>query len=620
MHYTTGVDNVTKTLIKRVSISLLCLLMLSNMTPALANVNNTVQAEVTIKNPNHDNAIKIHIPFADVPKEHWAYGDIHAFREKNITQGLGNNQFGLGKTITRGEFTTFLARLMEWENLYPIKNNFKDVLPNHIFYPYVESAVNQGAITLDNELFRPDQEITREEMAQIIVGALGYNALAKQLNHLPQPFVDVEKNIGAITLAKEMGIVSGINEQNFAPTDKATREQAVAILMRMDKKLNIAINELHGFYAIDSYEQRHLLEEFDSISFGWSRLEYDVELGIVALNTTGKDNNAFKLPQNFSYPVNYALEKKIVTQLNIYASNATTVYDEVYQTNKGLVEYVITNSQVSEQVIQDIVKASIFTHQGDEGVSFDGVVIDFENIKGEKLRQSYNDFLRLLKEELAIYNKRLIVAIHPKTSSQEYFDGYDYATIGEIADKVILMAHDYQAVSLKEEEMNSGYTMTPLTPIKEIYYALKSITDPKTGINDLSKIWFQFSFGSIQWKLVDGKVVNKSPYKPTYEQIYQRLLKEDQTGNLTVVYVKSFENPKITYTNLEDGTKNIIWYEDARSIEAKLKLAKLYGLKGVSLWRFGNIPAYNELDDKYYLNVWQNILDDYQKNNEFKQE
>jgi spore germination protein YaaH len=189
---------------------------------------------------------------------------------------------------------------------------------------------------------------------------------------------------------------------------------------------------------------------------------------------------------------------------------------------------------------------------------------------------------------------------------QEYFDGYDYRTIGEVADKVILMAHDYYAKKLNNTEMESGYTITPLSPINEIYYALKSITDIDTGVQDLNKIWLQISYDSVQWKLKDGKVINSYPYSPDYESIRQRLLTD-----VTMNYSNLYRNPYISFFDDRDETHNVLWYEDSRSVEAKIKLAKMFGIKGISLWRLGNIPDYEEADTakKIYMDVWQKVID-----------
>ena len=43
----------------------------------------------------------------------------------------------------------------------------------------------------------------------------------------------------------------------------------------------------------------------------------------------------------------------------------------------------------------------------------------------------------------------------------------------------------------------------------------------------------------------------------------------------------------------EDGSRYFLWYQDNTSIQMAVNTAKLLGINGVSLWRLGNIPAYD---------------------------
>lgn len=541
------------------------------------------------------------------------------------------------------------------------KGSFTDNLDtNEWYYAFIETALKYGAILKDSDTgsyidadanggadtdtdidkFRPDEPITREEIAIMIVRSLGYDALANQLTNLDNPFDDVYDNTGYITMAKDFGIIKGTGNNEFKPYDTATREETAVMMMRMYEKLNSSINELHAFYAICSAHQAEMIKSLDSVSFGWSRLEYDSDANEIILNTTRKCNNEYAIPEGFSGPINRAQENNVSTQLMVYASNDTTITTKTKE-SIPLLEYILTNSEIRKQVISSIVQHVYKMTKDGISVSFDGVVIDFESMKGELLKQSFNEFLAELRQELdkstynsssisnsisndrnsdrsngkgndnssnisnSISNKLLYVAVHPKMQpGQEYFDGYDYKTIGEIADKVILMAHDYYAKKLNDTEMESGYTITPLTPINEIYYALKSITDIDTGVQDLNKIWLQISFDSVQWKLKDGKVINSYPYSPDYESIQQRLFTD-----VTINYSTLYQNPYISFFSDRDETHNVLWYEDSRSVETKIKLAKMFGVKGISLWRLGNIPDYKETDTKkIYLDVWQKVL------------
>lgn len=541
--------------------------------------------------------------FSDVPIGHWAEEFIYKLRLLNITDGIGNNMFGLGLTVKRSEFAAFLVKLMKWDLIYPDKGSFADNIDkDKWYYPYIETALEHGAILNDLEFFRGNNPITREEMAIMIVRALGYDSLSNRLANYYNPFTDVSENMGYIAIAKDFGIINGIGNNMFKPYNYAKREEAAAMMMRMQEKLNTPIESLHGFYAIRSANQADMIKSLNSVGFGWSRLEYDLEQNQVVLNTTRKNNNEFAIPAGFSNPINIAKENNISTMLMVFAKD-----EKVNNTENVLVEYIITEPQVRKEVIKSIVEQINLTVSEGISIEFDGVVIDFENLRGEKSKRYFNEFLIELRKELDKNNKQLYVALHPaRQPGQAYFDGYDFRTIGNIADKVILMAHDYYAKQLTDNEMQSGYTMTPITPIDEIYWALKHITDKDTGVQYPEKILVQLSFDSVQWKVKDGKVINKYPYTPDYEAIRQRILMEDVSINYSTIY----ENPYATFYNGEDQTDNIIWYEDSRSINAKLNLIKMFGLKGVSIWRLGNIPDFKDTGSKkIYLDVWDQLFD-----------
>ncbi|MGE5630699.1 MAG: glycosyl hydrolase family 18 protein [Caulobacteraceae bacterium] len=572
----------------------------------IAGFFSTVDASTTSKTANLPYEVEL---FSDVPESHWAFEDIHYFRYLNITQGIGDNKFGLGQQVKRSEFITMLVRLMNWELVKTDKSTFSDVGKDKWYHDYIETAVTKGAIIKESGRFNPDAYITREDIAKAIVRSLGYEELAKQLQYLPSQFKDVKENAEYINIAKDFGISNGLDGVSFLPKSTAKKEEAVAMLVRMYERLNGPIKELHAFYAIKAYDQVDLISGLNSVSFGWSRLEYDNSRKQFAVSAAKSDTSDFYIPDASSVPVDIAKQGNATVQLNLYASNDVKVLDANSNTNMGMVESLLSSNEAQNSVIQQIVQMLNNTPAGEKNLTFDGIVVDFENMRGEKLSKLYDEFLLKLKTELSQYNKKLYVAVHPKRAKgQAYYDGYDYKTIGEIADKVILMAHDYNATKLTEAEMSIGYNDTPLTPIDEVYYALKTITDKKTGVADTSKILLQISFDTVQWKMVDGKVINQNAYRPSYSQIKERLEKNDPGSDLVIKYSTKLESPWLTYHNTGDNTDNIIWYEDSRSVDAKIKLAKLFGVQGISLWRLGNIPAYDDANSsKLYLDVWQGI-------------
>lgn len=63
-------------------------------------------------------------PFSDVPENSYAYEPIHRLRKMGVTNGIGNNRFGYGRTITRGEFITLLVKLLGFDDEVPQQGSF----------------------------------------------------------------------------------------------------------------------------------------------------------------------------------------------------------------------------------------------------------------------------------------------------------------------------------------------------------------------------------------------------------------------------------------------------------------------------------------------------------------
>ena len=546
--------------------------------------------------------------FSDVPETHWAYEPVHYFRYLNFAEGNGDNKFGLGQSVKKSEFITMLVRVMDWELVSTENSSFSDVSKDKWYQPYVETAVAHGAILKETDSFNPDKQITRLEIAEAIVRGLGYEELAKQLKYLPSQFADVTEGAEYTNIVKDFGISNGNGGSSFLPDSTAKKEEAVAMLTRMYQRLNSNIKELHAFYAIKSYDQAGMIQDLNSVSFGWSRLEYDASSNKLSVAVSNSGNSDFFIPEGYGEPINIAKQGNKPVQLNLFASNELKVLNPTTGERLGIVERLLTDADAQFEVIGQVIQLLNSTKTGNDAISFDGIVVDFESLRGDTNSKLYNEFLSKLKAELVKNNKKLYVAVHPKRGNgQVYYDGYDYRTIGEIADRIILMAHDYNAVNLTESEMAVGYD-TPLAPINEIYYALKAIADKDTGVADLSKVWLQILFDTAQWKKTGGKIVNQSAFRPSYSQLRDRMMKNEPGSDLKMNYSEKLKSPWLTYYNGSDGTDNIIWYEDSRSVQAKLALAKMFGINGVSLWRLGNIPDFEESEGSgMNLDIWQTI-------------
>ena len=139
--------------------------------------------------------------YSDVPRDHWAAQSVRRAGELGLFQGVGGGRFGLGEPITRAAFVTALVRLFGWEAERPQSPAFSDVPAGAWYFSAVETAFAHDAFRLQQGRFRPEEPITREEMAVMLVRSLGYTSLAVTLGAEECPFTDVSVSPGYITLA-----------------------------------------------------------------------------------------------------------------------------------------------------------------------------------------------------------------------------------------------------------------------------------------------------------------------------------------------------------------------------------------------------------------------------------
>lgn len=176
--------------------------------------------------------------FDDVPETHWAYDSVRWASYYGLVRGVGGKTFGLGRQVTRAEYATMLCRLMGWAFVSPEIGSFDDNQDTSAwYYSAIETARANGALPQIGGSCGPNEPVTREEMAAMVVRALGYGTLAGTVQD-DCPFTDVSTNAGYIALAYRMGFIYGMNTWTFAPKDSCTREQAAAVLLRVYDRMH----------------------------------------------------------------------------------------------------------------------------------------------------------------------------------------------------------------------------------------------------------------------------------------------------------------------------------------------------------------------------------------------
>ncbi|MCI2055934.1 MAG: S-layer homology domain-containing protein [Oscillibacter sp.] len=429
--------------------------------------------------------------FTDVPSTNWAAASITRAARAGLVQGVTKTTFGLGRTMTRAAFTVILCRFFAWDMVSPSVGSFTDNRSkNAWYYSAVETACANGAVTKQSGTFRPNDAITREEMAVMLVRALGYTTLAGLDQGIACPFTDVESNTGYLTMAYYLGISSGTGAAAFSPEKTATREQAVVMLMRVyDQYLKKTPQKL-GIAA--SADNLTALKGYTAVGISAKKLTVS---GTLSTAMTDKDVTAV------TAAVTAAGAKRLV---HISGSAAA---------------------------LRNVKAAELVAAVNDGG--YDGLMLDIAAVPAAQ-KESLTFLVTALNGALG--SKLLYVVSDTPTSDGTAY-GFDYAALAGQADKLILRTPAYQKAV-------NGFPTAPLEPLEEVYYALVALKRAGVSGGKLSlwltttgSVWTGSSaIGSVQASEIEallGAASVSGRYSSRYAAAY---LSRSVNGTRTVIW------------------------------------------------------------------------------------
>lgn len=211
------------------------------------NVDGIISATFYRQGNSIYTVVKHKQEFKDVPDTHYAKKDIEILASKFVVSGYEDGQYHPERNITRAEFATLLIRAL---GILPDDKEpaaFNDVKPEDWYAANIASAVKAGLVNgYEDGSFRPNQNITRQEMIAMMVNALKVGGYDKTLT--PQEKEEVLSKFkdkdsipdwakDAAAIAVKEGIMNGIDQQTFSPNTIADRGQSAVVLYRMIKNL-----------------------------------------------------------------------------------------------------------------------------------------------------------------------------------------------------------------------------------------------------------------------------------------------------------------------------------------------------------------------------------------------
>ncbi len=196
-----------------------------------------------------------------------------------------------------------------------------------------------------------------------------------------------------------------------------------------------------------------------------------------------------------------------------------------------------------------------------------GLDVDFEFLNASE-RELYPQFIAYLKERLLPYSFPIIVAVPPKTSDDQpgqLYEGIDYALLGEAADYVLVMTYEW------------GYTYGPPMPVSPTP-SIRRVLDYAVSVIAAEKMYMGISNYGYDWTLPYVRNESRARSLSNVEAVTLA----SETGS-EILYSTEYEAPYFFYTDTS-GKEHEVWFEDARSISAKLALIEEYSLYGGLYW------------------------------------
>jgi spore germination protein len=230
------------------------------------------------------------------------------------------------------------------------------------------------------------------------------------------------------------------------------------------------------------------------------------------------------------------------------------------QFDTGRAMFILTDFEAQGRLAAEVLQTVLRKN-------FAGLDVDFEYLPGQ-LAEAYAAFLARLRQLLAAQGRFLWAALAPKTNTQQrglLYEGHDYAAVAAAVDGVLLMTYEW------------GYTYGPpmaVAPLPNV----RAVLDYAVTEIPAKKIFLGVPNYGYDWPLpfVQGSTKAQSLSN-------QRAIELAVQYGVSIEYDETAQAPFFHYTDA-GGTVHEVWFEDARSLDAKLRLIAGYGFRGAGFW------------------------------------
>ncbi len=245
---------------------------------------------------------------------------------------------------------------------------------------------------------------------------------------------------------------------------------------------------------------------------------------------------------------------------NVLVMVVTNLENDAFSDELGAL--ILNNTDIQNKLLSNIEDTA--RAQGFRDIHF-----DFESLRGED-REAYTNFLRRAKERFSPQGWQVSIALAPKTSATQtgkWYEAHDYRAQGAVVDWVLIMTYEWGYSG------GPAQAVSPIGPVRQVLtYAISEIPS--------RKIMMGQNLYGYDWTLPFVQGTTARAVSP------QQAIDIARRNNARILYDNNAQAPYFRYRDA-DGKEHEVWFEDARSIQAKFNLVKELDLLGMSYWKLG---------------------------------
>lgn len=259
----------------------------------------------------------------------------------------------------------------------------------------------------------------------------------------------------------------------------------------------------------------------------------------------------------------FADEQMIAASLAVNAAPMMSILNFTStELGSNVTHTILTSEELMNTLLDNILE--VMREKGYQGLN-----IDFENVLPED-RDNYTQFIQLAVDRLHPEGYFVSTAVAPKTSADQkglLYEAHDYEAHGRIADFVILMTYEW------------GYRFGPPQAISPINQ-MRRVVEYASSVIPQEKIFLGFQIYARDWEIPHVQGEEAETFSP------QEAVRRATEHQVDIQFDETAASPFFRYID-DEGQAHEVWFEDARSAQAKFDLAKDFNLGGISYWALG---------------------------------